>query len=178
VDEVLIAMPTAPGSVVRELVRAAAEAGVATRTLPGITDILSGRFDPFALRKVEIHDLLRREPIRTDLKLVQGLITERTVLITGAGGSIGAELCRQVCALDPTRLVLLGHGENSIFSIHQELLERFPHMPLEPVIADVKDAAQMQRLFERWEPYSVFHAAAHKHVPLMEENVSEAVLNN
>ena len=178
VDEVLIAMPTAPGSVVRDLVRAAAEAGVATRTLPGITDILSGRFDPFALRKVEIHDLLRREPIRTDLKLVQGLITERTVLITGAGGSIGAELCRQVCALEPARLVLLGHGENSIFSIHQELLERFPHIPLEPVIADVKDPAQMQRLFERCEPYSVFHAAAHKHVPLMEENVSEAVLNN
>ncbi len=178
VAEVLIAMPNARGRVVRELVRGAAEAGVRTRTLPGLSDILAGRFDPFALRHVEIHDLLRREPVQIDLQQVQSLVTRRTVLITGAGGSIGAELGRQVCGQEPARLVLLGHGENSIFSIHQELRERFPAVQVDPVIADVKDEAQMARAFQRFEPYTVFHAAAHKHVPLMEENVAEAILNN
>jgi FlaA1/EpsC-like NDP-sugar epimerase len=178
VKEVLIAMPTAPGRVVREVVRAAAEAGVKTRTLPGIIDILSGRFDPFALRQVEIQDLLRRESVKIDLRQLQGLVTERTVLITGAGGSIGSELCRQVCWLEPQRLVLLGHGENSIFGIQQELARHFPHIPIHAVIADVKNAAQLAHTFERFSPSTVFHAAAHKHVPLMEENIAEAVLNN
>ena len=178
IGEILIAMPTAPGTVVRELVRAASDAGVRTRTLPGLSDILSGRFDPFALRQVEIHDLLRREPVKIDLRQVQGLVTERVVLVTGAGGSIGSELCRQACALEPARLVLLGHGENSIFGIQQELRERFPQIPLESIIADVKDAGRLGAVFDRFGPFTVFHAAAHKHVPLMEENVAEAVLNN
>jgi FlaA1/EpsC-like NDP-sugar epimerase len=178
VAEVIIAMPTAPGRVVREVVRAASEAGVKTRTLPGISDILSGRFDPFALRQVEIQDLLRRESIKIDLRQLQGLVTERTVLVTGAGGSIGSELCRQVCGLEPERLVLLGHGENSVFSIQQELARHFPHLPIHAVIADVKNAGQLAHTFERFSPSTVFHAAAHKHVPLMEENIAEAVLNN
>jgi len=178
VSEVLIAMPDAPGSVVREVVRAATAAGVHTRTLPGFSDIISGRLHPGVLREVEIQDLLRREPIRTELTRVQDLITERTVLVTGAGGSIGAELCRQVCALEPARLVLVGHGENSIFGIHQELARKYPAIPMCAVIADVKNPGQMLREFERFEPATVFHAAAHKHVPLMEENVAEAVLNN
>ncbi len=171
-------MPHATGQKVRELVEAATQAGVKTRTLPGISDIMSGRFDPFALRQVEIQDLLRREPVKIDLRQVQDLATERTVLVTGAGGSIGAELCRQICGLEPRQLILLGHGENSIFGIQQELARRFPHLKVEAVIADVKDGAQMQRVFERWEPFTVFHAAAHKHVPLMEGNIAEAVLNN
>ena len=178
VAEVLIAMPTAAGRVVREVVRAASEAGVKTRTLPGISDILSGRFDPFALRQVEIQDLLRRDSVKIDLRQLQGLVTERTVLITGAGGSIGSELCRQVCGLEPQRLILLGHGENSIFSIQQELSRHFPQTPIHAVIADVKNIAQLERTFERFNPSTVFHAAAHKHVPLMEENLAEAVLNN
>jgi FlaA1/EpsC-like NDP-sugar epimerase len=178
VAEVLIAMPTAPGAVLRELVKSASAAGVSTRTLPGISDILAGGFDPFALRKVEIQDLLRREPVKTDLQQVQGLATERTVLITGAGGSIGSELCRQVCGLEPERIVLVGHGENSIFGIQQELHQHFPHLPVHAIIADVKSPAQMQRVFELYQPGTVFHAAAHKHVPLMEENLAEAVLNN
>ncbi len=179
VAEVLIAMPNATGQKVRELVQAATQAGVKTRTLPGISDIMSGRFDPFALRQVEIQDLLRREPRQdSDLEQVQDLATERTVLVTGAGGSIGAELCRQICGLEPRQLILLGHGENSIFGIQRELAQRFPHLMVEAVIADVKDGAQMQRVFERWEPFTVFHAAAHKHVPLMEDNLAEAVTNN
>jgi FlaA1/EpsC-like NDP-sugar epimerase len=178
VAEVLIAMPSASGATVREVVKAATAAGVQTRTLPAFSDIISGRLQPGALRDVEIQDLLRREPVKIDLNRIQDLVTERTVLVTGAGGSIGSELCRQVCALEPTRLVLLGHGENSIFSIQQELAGHFPHIPLSAVIADVKNAAQMARAFEVYEPSTVFHAAAHKHVPLMEENLAEAVLNN
>jgi FlaA1/EpsC-like NDP-sugar epimerase len=178
VSEVLIAMPDAPGTVVRELVRAATAAGVHTRTLPGFSDIISGRLRPGVLREVEIQDLLRREPVRTEMTQVQDLITERTVLVTGAGGSIGAELCRQVCALEPERLVLVGHGENSIFSIQQELARKFSGIPMHAVIADVKNPAQMERMFERFSPVTVFHAAAHKHVPLMEDNLAEAVLNN
>lgn len=177
-SEVIIAMPTASGDVVRDLVRAAADAGVKTRTLPGISDILSGRFDPFSLRQVEIQDLLRRDPVKIDLRQLQGLVTERTVLVTGAGGSIGSELCRQVCGLEPQRLILLGHGENSIFGIQQELARHFPHVPIHAVIADVKNQAQLARTFERFSPSTVFHAAAHKHVPLMEENLAEAILNN
>jgi FlaA1/EpsC-like NDP-sugar epimerase len=178
IAEVLIAMPTAPGRVVRTVVQAAAAAGVGTRTVPGFTDVISGRLQPGALREVEIADLLRRDPVQIDLQQVQSLATNRPVLVTGAGGSIGAELCRQLCRLAPTRLVLLGHGENSIFSIQQELQAAFPQIPLESVIADVKDAAQLTRLLERLELFTVFHAAAHKHVPLMEENIGEAVLNN
>ncbi len=178
VDEVLIAMPTASGRVVRDLVRSASEAGVRTRTLPGISDIIAGRLQAGALREVEIQDLLRREPVKIDMHQVQELATERVVLVTGAGGSIGAELCRQVCRLEPSRLIMLGHGENSIFTIQQELAQHFPHIPLQAVIADVKDENQLERVFDLYHPYSVFHAAAHKHVPLMEENVAEAVLNN
>jgi FlaA1/EpsC-like NDP-sugar epimerase len=178
VAEVLIAMPNAPGPVVRALVQATQQAAVRARTLPGISDILSGRFDPSALRPVEIQDLLRREPVRTNLEQVRRLAAGRTVLVTGAGGSIGSELCRQLCRLEPARVVLLGHGENSIFSIHQELAGRYRGLPLHPVIADVRDLDALARVFERYEPYSVFHAAAHKHVPLMEENVAEAISNN
>jgi len=178
IGEVLIAMPHAPGPVIRALVRASADAGAQTRTMPGLSDILSGRFDPFALRKVQIEDLLRREVVTSDLKQVLSLVTERTVLVTGAGGSIGSELCRQICAFEPARLILLGHGENSIFGIQQELHSTYLQIPCEAVIADVKDAAQIHALFERYRPFSVFHAAAHKHVPLMETNVAEAVLNN
>jgi FlaA1/EpsC-like NDP-sugar epimerase len=178
IQEVLIAMPSASGGVVREVVRAAAAAGIHTRTLPGFSDIISGRLQPGALREVEIQDLLRREPVKIDLDRIQDLVTERTVLVTGAGGSIGSELCRQVCALQPARVVLLGHGENSIFGIQQELTASFPTVPLYCVIADVKNGSQMAAVLETYGPSMVFHAAAHKHVPLMEENIAEAVLNN
>jgi len=178
VAEILIAMPAAAGRVVREVVQAAAAAKVRTRTLPSISELMGGRFNPAVLRQVQIEDLLRREPVRTNLEEVGGLARGETVMVTGAGGSIGSELCRQLARLDPARVVLLGHGENSIFAVTQELTRRFPGLRLEPVIADVKDEAQMDRLFERYGPYSVFHAAAHKHVPLMEVNACEAVANN
>jgi FlaA1/EpsC-like NDP-sugar epimerase len=178
IGEVVIAMPSASGTVVRQVVRAAAEADIKTRTMPSIFDLISGRVQATALRQVEIQDLLRREPVQTNLDEVRGLATGKPVLVTGAGGSIGSELCRQMARLKPARLVLLGHGENSIFEIRQELIELFPEVPLESVIMDVRDREGMERVFDRYEPYSVFHAAAHKHVPLMEANIGEAVTNN
>ena len=177
-DLVVIATPSAPGSFLRKIVQLASEAGVEARTVPGLDDLLSGRVSITALRQVQIGDLLRREPVEVDLQGLKSMAAGRTILVTGAGGSIGSELCRQISTLDPGHIVLLGHGENSIFEIHAELNERFPHVRTVPIIADVKDAERIHRIFQDWRPFAVFHAAAHKHVPLMEDNVIEAVLNN
>jgi len=176
--EVVIALPRAPGHVVREIVRGAAAVGAKTRTVPGMFDIISGKVTVASLRQVEIQDLLRRDPIQTDLDQVRMLATGETVLVTGAGGSIGSELCRQLARLEPAQILLLGHGENSIFDILAELGEHFPSVTAIPVIADVRDHDRMRQVFAQHKPYSVFHAAAHKHVPLMESNVAEAVTNN
>jgi FlaA1/EpsC-like NDP-sugar epimerase len=178
IDEIVIAMPRASGAVVRQVVRAALVAGVKTRTVPAMSDIISGRVSVASLRQVEIQDLLRRDPIQTDLDQVRVLATGETVMVTGAGGSIGSELVRQVARLEPAQVLLLGHGENSIFDILAELAERFPHVTAVPVVADVRDRERLRQIFEQYRPYSVFHAAAHKHVPLMECNVAEAVTNN
>lgn len=177
-DLVVIATPSAPGSFVRKIVQLAQLAGVEARTVPGLDDLLSGRVSIGALQQVQISDLLRREAIEVDVLGLRSLAADRTILITGAGGSIGSELCRQIATLKPGHIVLLGHGENSIFEIHAELRERFPDVPTLPIIADVKDAERIHRIFQDWRPFAVFHAAAHKHVPLMEDNVIEAVLNN
>ncbi len=178
IDEVVIAMPAAPGAVVRRVLQATADVGVATRTVPGLYELLSGTKSVSALRKVEIDDLLRRAPVSTDLRRVALLAQEKTVLVTGAGGSIGSELCRQLARARPTRLVAVGRGENSIFELVHELARSFPDVRVEPVIADVRDRARLERVFRQLRPHAVFHAAAHKHVPLMEQNVSEAILNN
>ena len=178
VDEVIVAMPRASGHVLRQVVRAAHEGGATTRTVPAISDILSGRVAVASLRQVEIQDLLRREPVQTDLEQVRVLATGESVLVTGAGGSIGSELCRQLARLDPAQIILLGHGENSIFDILAELAEQYPTVTAIPVIADVRDRERLRQVFESYRPYSVFHAAAHKHVPLMETNIPEAVINN
>jgi FlaA1/EpsC-like NDP-sugar epimerase len=178
IGEIVIAMPRVAGSVVRKIVKDALDAGVGTRTVPGLFEILSGRVGVSNLRKVEIQDLLRRAPIHTDLAAVSSLVTGRTVLVTGAGGSIGSELCRQLARLAPERLILFDHAENPIFDVLQELKEENLSQALIPVIGDVRDAARVRSLFQEYRPYAVFHAAAHKHVPLMEENVAEAVTNN
>ena len=174
----VIAIPSAPGSLTRRVVQAAADAGLKTRTLPPLSDVLSGRASPSSLRDVQIEDLLRREPVQTDLAAVRNLGKGRTVLVTGAGGSIGSELCRQLAQLEPAMLVVLGHGENSIFDIQAELRTSHPGVPVVPVIADIRDAQRMHAIFDDCRPYAVCHAAAHKHVPLMEENVVEAITNN
>jgi FlaA1/EpsC-like NDP-sugar epimerase len=178
IDEILIAMPTAPGRVVRSVVRAALDAHIPTRTVPALFEILSGRVSLSHLRKVEIQDLLRRDPIRTDLERVRAIVSGRPVLVTGAGGSIGSELARQLAQLEPAHLILLGNGENEIFDILNELKETCPSLQLTPVIADVRDLARVRNVFRRFRPHAVFHAAAHKHVPLMEDNVADAITNN
>jgi FlaA1/EpsC-like NDP-sugar epimerase len=176
--DVVIAMPSASGRTIREVVAQANTAGLATRTVPGIYEILSGEKRVSALRQVEIQDLLRRDPIKTDIDRVASLVTDRTVLVTGAGGSIGSELCRQLGRLNPERIIALGRGENSIFELLQEFSRAFPNVQVVPVIADVRDYSRVSRIISTYRPYSVFHAAAHKHVPLMEANIGEAVLNN
>ena len=178
VEEIVIAMPTAPGRVVRGVVRAALDAGITARTVPALFEILSGRVSLSHLRKVEIQDLLRREPVRTDLGPVRAIVSGQLVLVTGAGGSIGSELARQLAELQPAHLVLLGNGENEIFDILNELRAAHPTLPLTSVIADVRDATRIRSVFRRHRPHAVFHAAAHKHVPLMEDNVADAVTNN
>ncbi len=178
VAEIIIAMPSAPGTVIRQVVRAALSCGIPTRTVPSLPEIISRQGNATGLREVEIQDLLRRDAVETDLAAVAELATSETVLITGAGGSIGSELCRQLARLAPARLVLLGHGENSIFDIFQELSLSFPDVAIMPVIADVRDRNRIFHIFQQHRPHAVFHAAAHKHVPLMEDNVLEAVTNN
>jgi FlaA1/EpsC-like NDP-sugar epimerase len=176
--DVVIAMPSASGRTIREVVRLASGAGLHTRTVPGLYEILSGEKRVNALRQIEIQDLLRREPIKTDVAQVASLVTGKVVMVTGAGGSIGGELCRQLARLDPERIVAVGRGENSIFELLQEFARAFPRARIDPVIADVRDHSRMTRVIAAQRPFSVFHAAAHKHVPLMEANVAEAVLNN
>lgn len=177
VAELVIAMPSATGTVVRQVVRAALDSGISTLTVPSLPEIIS-QGSTASLREVEIQDLLRRDIVETDLASVAALATGETVLITGAGGSIGSELCRQLGRLAPTKLVVLGHGENSIFDIYHELREGFPDVQIVPVIADVRDRDRMMKALAAYRPHAVFHAAAHKHVPLMEDNVVEAVTNN
>jgi FlaA1/EpsC-like NDP-sugar epimerase len=178
VAEIIIAMPSAPGTVIRQVVRAALSCGIPTRTVPSLPEIISRQGNATGLREVQIEDLLRRDAVETDLAAVAELATSETVLITGAGGSIGSELCRQLARLAPSRLIVLGHGENSIFDIFQELTLSFPDVEIIPVIADVRDRNRIFYLFQLYRPHAVFHAAAHKHVPLMEDNVLEAVTNN
>jgi FlaA1/EpsC-like NDP-sugar epimerase len=178
VDEVIIAMPKARGNVVRRVVQAASDAGIQARTIPGFDDLISGRVSVSSLRRVEIQDLLRRDVIVTDLAAVRELATGRTVLVTGAGGSIGSELCRQIAALEPSTLVAVDHSENQIFEIERELRKQFPRLKLVPIIADIRDPGRVHSIVARHKPHAIFHAAAHKHVPLMEENIVEAVTNN
>lgn len=190
IDLVIIAMPTAAGRDIREIVRLCEQAGVKTKTMPGIYEVLSGHVSVSQLRSIQIEDLLRREPVLTDIQAVRSLLADRCVLVTGGGGSIGSELCRQILRCHPATLVVLGHGENSIFDICAELTRQqeiesrhnghSPHAPttIRPVIADIRFPERLRAVMETYRPQVVFHAAAHKHVPLMESNPSEAVSNN
>ncbi len=178
VAEVIIAMPTAPGSAIRDILKICSQAGVPARTIPGLYDILSGQVSVNQIRNVDIEDLLRREPIQTDTSAVEDMLRGCRVLVTGAGGSIGSELCRQIALCEPAALILLGHGENSIFEMANELRQLWPRLPIKEVIADVRDLGRLRQVFAAYEPEIIFHAAAHKHVPLMELNAVEAVTNN
>jgi FlaA1/EpsC-like NDP-sugar epimerase len=176
--QVIIAMPTAPGKVVRELVQSCKEAGVVGRTVPGLFEILSGTAKVSELRDIQIEDLLRRGVVRSDPSGISPLVQQKRVMVTGAGGSIGSELCRQISLCNPSNLILLGHGENSIFHIVKELRHHLPAATVPAVIADIRDKKRMNMVFRTYRPEVIFHAAAHKHVGLMQTNMPEAITNN
>lgn len=178
VTHLIIAMPSVRGGVIREISNQALSLGLHLKVLPGIFELVDGRVSVSQIRDVQIEDLLGREQVRVDLESIAAYIAKETVLVTGAGGSIGSELCRQIAQFGPAELVLLGHGENSIYEIHLELQERYPDLPLRAVIADIQDERRILQVFEEIRPGVVFHAAAHKHVPLMEQNPVEAIKNN
>ncbi|MEB3358226.1 MAG: nucleoside-diphosphate sugar epimerase/dehydratase [Synechococcales bacterium] len=189
IRRVVIAMPSVPGQVIRDIVRICQETNIPTSTLPSLDEILNGRASINTIRDVQIEDLLRREPIQIDSLRVKTFLYQKKVLITGAGGSIGSELCRQVLQCQPVALFLLGHGENSVFNIHQELERTIQtykaegqysgHVPqLSSFIGDVRSLPRLQYAFEQFRPDIIFHAAAHKHVPMMELNSPEAITNN
>ncbi|RIK30673.1 MAG: polysaccharide biosynthesis protein [Anaerolineae bacterium] len=178
IDEVIIAIPSAPGQLVRTINDVCRVKGTVSRTMPGIYELIGGKVSVNRLREVDITDLLRREPVRVNDEAVGAALEGKRVLVTGAGGSIGRELCRQIARRNPSELVLLGHGENSIFEILLELNQDYPNLTLSPVIADVRNAERLDQIFKQHQPQVVFHAAAHKHVPLMEVNIVEAVTNN
>jgi len=178
VQEVLIAMPSASQRKVRELVEKCEGMSLRFRTVPGLTDLISGRVRVSQIRDVNIEDLLGREPVRLDTESIGRYIRDRRVLVTGAGGSIGSEMCRQIAPFGPRRLILIEQAENNLFYIDRELRQAYPALDIVPLIADICDAARIDQVFASQKPTAVFHAAAHKHVPMMELNPCEAVKNN
>ena len=178
IDQAIIAMPSASGKVIRQIVSDCEQVHLSVRIVPSLSEILINRVSISQLRNVQIEDVLRREPVQIDTTAVRNMIAARKVLVTGAGGSIGSELCRQITQYGPAELILLGHGEHSIFMLAAEFARTQPALHVERVIADVRDARRMHNVFAQHRPGIIFHAAAHKHVPLMEENLEDAVTNN
>lgn len=175
---VVIAMPSAPGAVIRRLMHDCQELRIEYHTMPGVLDVLNGSITVGELRRVSLADLLRRPPIRLDTSDIRAKLAGRCVLITGAGGSIGSELVRQIMSYCPSRMLLVGHGENSLFALESQLKDERCPVPYHLLLADVRDAKRMEHIFAEWRPQFVFHAAAHKHVPMLESNLVEAVSNN
>ena len=178
IGEVLIAIPSAPGSLMKRIVQQCSQAGVRHRVLPTLGELGEGRVMYTQMREVKVDDLLSRDPVRLDLPRVRSFIAGKTVLVTGAAGSIGSELCRQLAGYDPTRLVLYDRHENGMYALEMELHTRFGGVELVPVLGDILLKDQLRSVFSAHRPDVVFHAAAYKHVPLAEQNVIEAVRNN
>ncbi len=177
-DDVLIAMPSAPPAATREVVRALQPFHGNITTLPNLREIISGRVAVEQIRKLAIEDLLARPPVGLDPVPVRNLIAGRSVMVTGAGGSIGSELCRQIAAFGPRTLLLFERYENSLFAVTNELQDRWPGLDVRAMVGDVGDPDRLRAVFAASAPHIVFHAAAHKHVPLMELSPGEAVKNN
>jgi FlaA1/EpsC-like NDP-sugar epimerase len=178
-DEVIIALPSAAGETRQRIVTICRDAGVPVKTLPAVHELISGDVAlARQLREVEVEDVLGREAVELDVAAIASYVTGETVLVTGAGGSIGAELCRQIAAVGPESLVLIEQGESALVDVHRELTHERGFPGAVPILADVKDRTKMQHVFERYQPGVVFHASAYKHVPLTEGNPVEAVRNN
>jgi FlaA1/EpsC-like NDP-sugar epimerase len=177
-EEILLAIPTATGKDMRRILDLCKPAGVPIRTIPGIDQVVDGNITVNQIRQVDIEDLLGRDAVTLDQRSLQELFTGRVVMVTGAGGSIGSELCRQIARFKPSQLLLVEQAENALFEINRELHQRFPAVNFVPCIADICDRNRMEAIFERNKPSVVLHAAAHKHVPMMELNPGEAIKNN
>jgi FlaA1/EpsC-like NDP-sugar epimerase len=177
-EQVLITIASARGADIRRIRQLCEGVGLPTKIVPGIHEIMSGQVNLSRIRPVAIEDLLRREAVKLDEETISVAVQGRTILVTGAGGSIGSELCRQVSRFQPAQLVLVDQAENGLFHIERELREHFPAVPIAPCIADVCDEKRMASVLGRYKPAMVLHAAAHKHVPMMESNPGEAVKNN
>ncbi|MBP3964829.1 polysaccharide biosynthesis protein [Paenibacillus lignilyticus] len=178
INEIIIAIPSAGKTELTEIISICRVSGAKVKIIPALNDLIAGKVSVSAMRDIDLEDLLGRDPILPDLKGIADYVENKVVLVTGAGGSIGSELCRQITTFRPKTLMLLGHGENSIYTIEMELRRRFPDLKLETIIADIQDRSRIDDVFREHKPQVVFHAAAHKHVPLMERNPAEAVKNN
>jgi len=179
IEELLIAMPSVSSKVIRETVALGRQAGVKSiKVLPGFHELVTGRVGLTDIREVQLEDLLGREPVHIDVREIEAYLKDKIVLVTGAAGSIGSELCRQIAKFSPRSVIALDQDESGLFALDNALRERFPHLSLSSVIADIQDRAKIERVFQRDRPHVVFHAAAYKHVPLMEAHPDEAVKNN
>ncbi|HIV91806.1 MAG TPA: polysaccharide biosynthesis protein [Candidatus Eisenbergiella stercoravium] len=178
IDEIFIAIPSAPRTVIRDILDICKETNCKLRSLPGMYQLVNGEVSVSKLRDVEVEDLLGREPIRVDLDSILGYVQNKVVMVTGGGGSIGSELCRQIATHKPAKLIIVDIYENNAYDIQQELLQRHPDLPLVVLIASVRNTKRMNSIFAEYRPDIVYHAAAHKHVPLMETSPNEAIKNN
>jgi FlaA1/EpsC-like NDP-sugar epimerase len=178
IEEIAIAMPSASPQQLRRVIQVCEGTKIRFRTVPSITDIASGKFRVSQIRDVDINDLLGRETVQLDLDLIEAFAKDKTILVTGAGGSIGSEMCRQLCNFNPELLLLIEQAENPLFYIERELRRRFPEVNIEAIICNITDSIRVDEIFKEYEPKIVIHAAAHKHVPMMELNASEAIKNN
>ena len=178
IDEIAIAIPSATRKQLRHVIQICQGTKIKFSTVPSITDIASGKLKVSQIRDVDINDLLGREVVHLDLDIIKEFLHQKVILVTGAGGSIGAEMCRQVCAFGPKHILLLEQAENPLFFIERELVRNFPEVSMETIICDIADKVRVDQLFSQYSPEVVIHAAAHKHVPLMESNPGEAIKNN
>ncbi|MGM8366180.1 polysaccharide biosynthesis protein [Virgibacillus sp. W0181] len=180
IEHIVIAIPSLRNGELNKIIAQCNKTKAKVQMIPKIEDLMTGKVSVSHLKNVEVEDLLGREPVELDIHAIQGYVTGNTVMVTGAGGSIGSELCRQLLRFAPKKIVLVGHGEFSIYTIHMELREKYKQTDIEilPVIADVQDRERMMEVIEKHQPTIIYHAAAHKHVPLMEYNPHEAVKNN
>ena len=178
IDEIIVAMPSISRPELRKILEICKETNCKLRSLPGMYQLVNGEVNVSKLRDVEVEDLLGRDPISVDLDSILGYVQNKTVLVTGGGGSIGSELCRQIASHRPKHLIILDIYENNVYDIQQELKTKYPDLRMTVLIASVRNTNRMNWIFEKYKPDIVYHAAAHKHVPLMEDSPNEAVKNN
>ena len=178
IDEIAIALPTATHKELRRVVQVCQGTKIRFRTIPSITDIASGKLKVSQIRDVDINDLLGRDVVHLDLDMIEKFLKNKVILVTGAGGSIGSEMARQVCNFEPKLLLLVEQAENPLFFIERELQKTFPDVAMKALVRNITDKNLFEQVFEEFKPQVVIHAAAHKHVPLMETNPGEAVKNN